>query len=96
MMKKLYDLVEKKLGMDKVAHFFGVMVFAVLISLVFSKLDAGDTSWVYAAEGAFAGIMLAIGKEVFDFFNDRPFDVKDILAGVVGCVVAFLGTGLLL
>ena len=38
MMKKLYDLVENKLGIDKVAHFFGVMVFAVLISLVFSNL----------------------------------------------------------
>lgn len=95
-MKKLYDLVEKKLGMDKVAHFFAVAVFSIVISLIFSKLDAGDSSWVYAAEGAFAGIMLAIGKEVFDFFNDRPFDGKDILAGVVGCVVAFLGVGLLL
>lgn len=95
-MKRLYDLIENVFGMDKVAHFFGVMVFAVLISLVFSKLDAGDTSWVYASEGAFAGIMLAIGKEVFDFFNNRPFDGKDILAGVVGCVVAFLGIGLLL
>ena len=95
-MKKIYDFIEQKLGMDKVAHFFGIAVFSLVISLIFSKVDAGDSSWVYAAEGAFAGIMLAIGKEVFDFFNNRAFDVKDILAGVVGCVVAFLGVGVLL
>lgn len=82
--------------MDKVAHFFGVAVVAVMISLIFSKLDMGYSSWVYAAEGALAGVLVAIGKEVFDFFNGRKFDVKNILAGVIGCVVAFLGVGVLL
>lgn len=95
-MKKIYGFIEQKLGMDKVAHFFGVAVVAVMISLIFNKLDMGFSSWVYAGEGLFAGVLVAIGKEVFDFFNGRKFDVKDILAGVIGCVVAFLGVGLLL
>ncbi len=95
-MKKLYELVEQKLGMDKVAHFLGIALVAVVVSLLFAKVDAGDSPWVYAAEGAFAGVLVAIGKEVFDFCNGRVFDVKDILAGVVGAAVSFIGVGVLL
>lgn len=95
-MKKLYELIEQKVGIDKVAHSLGIAFVAVIVSLHFAKLDAGDTSWVYAAEGAFAGVLVAIGKEVFDFCNNRSFDVKDILAGVFGAAVAFLIVGVLL
>lgn len=33
--------------MDKVAHFFAVTVVAVMISLIFNKVDSGDTSYGY-------------------------------------------------
>lgn len=95
-MKKLYDLIENVFGMDKVAHFFGVAFVAVLVSLVFAKVDTGDTSWVYAFEGLVAGVIVAVLKEIFDFFNNRTFDTKDILAGFVGAFVSFLFVGLLL
>lgn len=95
-MKKLYDLVESKIGMDKVAHFFGIAMVAMLVSLLFTKVNVGESSWVYAAVGLLAGFFVAVLKEVVDFFNNRPFDVKDILAGVVGGVVSFLAVGILL
>lgn len=95
-MKKLYDLIENVFGMDKVAHFFGVAFVAVLVSLIFAKVDTGDTSFVYAFEGLVTGVIVAVLKEVFDFFNNRSFDIKDILAGFVGAVVSFLFVGLLL
>lgn len=95
-MKQIYDFVEKKVGMDKVAHLFGIAYIATITSMLFAKVDAGYTSWVYAAEGTLAGIVVIVGKEVFDFFNDRPFDVKDILAGAAGCLAAFFSVGLLL
>lgn len=95
-MKQIYDFVEKKVGMDKVAHLFGIAYIATITSMLFAKIDVGYISWVYAAEGALAGIVLIVGKEVFDFFNDRPFDTNDILAGATGCVAAFLSVGLLL
>lgn len=95
-MKKLYDLVESKIGMDKVAHFFGIAMVAMLVSLLFTKVNAGESSWVYAAVGLLAGFFVAVLKEVVDFFNNRPFDVKDILAGVVGGVMSFLAVGILL
>ena len=95
-MKSLYDLVENKLGMDKVAHFLGIAFVAVLVSLLFAKTNAGESSWVYAATGLLAGFLVAVFKEVFDFLNNRAFDVKDILAGVAGGVVAFLAVGVLM
>lgn len=96
MMKKIYDFVEKKVGMDKVARFFVAAFVAIVVGMLFAKVDDGYSSWVYAAEGFLAGFLVTVGKEVFDFFNGRPFDVKDILAGVVGCFVAYLITGVLL
>ena len=95
-MKKLYELIEQKVGMDKVAHFFGVALIAAFVSLLFHGVDAGDTSWTYACEGLMAGVVVAVAKEVFDFCNNRSFDVKDILAGVFGAAVAFLIVGVLL
>ena len=95
-MKKLYELIEGKIGMDKVAHFFGVALVAAIVSLLFYKVDAGDSSWVYAFEGLFAGAVVALGKEVFDFLNGREFSTKDILAGLIGAVVVFLLIGITL
>lgn len=93
-MKFLYDFVEKKLGMDKVAHFLGIALVAVAVALVSSKVETVGVSWTFAFVGFLTAVAVAILKEVFDFFNDRAFDVKDILAGVVGAMVAFLFMGL--
>lgn len=95
-MKKLYELIENVVGMDKVAHFFGVAFIAAFVSLMFHGVDVGDTSWVYAFEGLVAGVVVAVAKEVFDFCNNRSFDVKDIVAGVFGAAVSFFLVGVLL
>lgn len=95
-MKQIYQFIEQTLGMDKVAHFFGVALCAVIVSLLFFKFDPGDSSVVYGFEGFLAGIIIAIAKEIFDVFNNRTFDFGDVWAGVTGASVSFLIIGMFL
>jgi VanZ family protein len=95
-MKELYNLIENKIGIDKVAHFLGIALIAVAMALVFAKTTPDLVSWCYGAMGAVAGAVVAVLKEVFDFFNNRKFDTKDILAGIAGCVVALVVVGIFL
>ena len=93
---KCYRQFIEKVGMDKVAHFFGVAFLAVFISLFMYRADGSNTSWVYAFEGLFAGIIIAVAKELFDMFDGGEFDIKDIWAGLAGAVVAFFTIAMLL
>lgn len=95
-METLYDFVENKLGMDKVAHFLGIALVALVASLVSSRVETVGISWTYALVGFMVGAAVAVMKEVFDFFNGRTFDVKDILAGIAGALVSFLVAGVAL
>lgn len=91
-MKKLNDFIEK-VGMDKVAHFFGIAFVALIVSLVFTKANPGEPSATYAACGFIGGVIVAIAKEGLDFFSGNSFEnfsLSDIAAGVVGAFVAFL------
>lgn len=94
-MKKLYSLIEDKIGMDKVAHFFGIAFITIVVALAFTKTNPGYVSWTYAFAGFITGFAVAVLKEVFDFCNNRKFDVVDILAGALGGVLAFLCGGFL-
>ena len=40
-MKKLNEFIEK-VGMDKVVHFFGIALVALIVSLVFTKANPGE------------------------------------------------------
>lgn len=95
-MKELYSLIENKIGMDKVAHFFGIAFIAIVVALLFMKINQGYSTWVNAFIGFFVGAVVAVFKEVFDFFNNRMPDKWDILAGVLGGVIAFLCAGILM
>ncbi len=91
-MKRLNDFIEK-VGMDKVAHFFGVAFVALVISLVFTKTNPGEPSATYAACGFIGGVIIALAKEALDFFtgNDfENFDLSDLAASVIGAFASFL------
>lgn len=95
-MKELYKLIEEKIGMDKVAHFFGIALVAVVLALFFSRTNPDLGSWTYGAMGAIGGCTLAVLKEAFDFLNGRKFDCNDLLAGVIGSAVVLVLVGILL
>lgn len=91
-MKKLKELIEK-VGMDKVAHFFGIAFVALAVAIIFAKTDPGYPSATYAACGFIGGMIVAIGKEAVDFFTGTSFEnfsLSDIAAGAVGAFLSFL------
>ena len=91
-MKKLRELIEK-VGMDKVAHFFGIAFVALVVALIFAKTDPGYPSATYAACGFIGGMIVAIAKEGVDFFSGTSFEnfsLSDIAAGAVGAFLSFL------
>lgn len=90
-MKKLNELIER-VGMDRVAHFFGVLMVAFIVAAVFAKVDKGYCPAVYGVEGAIGGLLVAIAKEAVDFCSPNgsgKFDGGDLLAGAIGCAVSF-------
>jgi hypothetical protein len=89
------ELIEKN-GMDKVAHFFGIGVISLIVSLIFAKFDTGYPAIIYAVEGLIAGGLVAVAKEAWDFCNGGEFDTKDIIAGLIGSAIAFIAILLLL
>lgn len=91
-MKKLNEFIEK-VGMDKVAHFFGIAFVALVVALIFAKTDPGYPSATYAACGFIGGMIVALGKEAVDFFTGTSFEnfsLSDIAAGAVGAFLSFL------
>lgn len=56
-MKKLNEFIEK-VGMDKVAHFFGIALVALIVSLVFTKANPGEPAATYAACGFIGGVIV--------------------------------------
>lgn len=95
-MKELYSLIEEKIGMDKVAHFFGIAFIAIVVAMVFAETTPDNVSWAYAFMGFIAGAVVALFKEVFDYLCGRSFDGMDIIAGIAGGAVAFLCAGFLM
>lgn len=89
-MKRLYDFVEKVVGMDKVAHFFGVAFVALVVALVYEKVAPCHSALTYAAWAFVFGVCLGFGKETVDAMNGRRYDLGDVAASAVGAFVAFV------
>lgn len=91
-----FDKIVSKIGLDKIAHMFGIAFVCVIMALIFWKTTPELISWAYAFIGFFCGFVVAIFKEVFDFTSDKPFDMKDIGWGMIGNFIAFIIMGLVL
>lgn len=89
-----FDKILTKIGLDKIAHMFIIAYIATILAMIFDKIIPGHSSWTYAASGLFGGIVVAILKEACDFFYGKWFDLKDILWGAIGGIIAFLSIGI--
>lgn len=89
-----FDKIVTKIGLDKIAHMFIIAFVATILAMIFYKTTPGYSSWTYAASGLFGGIVVAILKKVCDFFYRKRFDLKDILWGAIGGIIAFLSIGI--
>lgn len=90
-----FDYIVSKIGMDKLVHALVCALIAFLVSLAVCVFF-NDGAWVCAAIGGMTAFFVGLVKELVDFFCNKPFDTKDLLADGVGSVIGFFIVGLLL
>lgn len=73
-------------NLDKVAHTSISVILAIVISWIFLVTTAGCTVLVSAACGIIGTMIIGILKETVDFMRGGSFDLKDLLADLVGSI----------
>lgn len=84
-MKWLTKLIEK-VGMDKVAHFFGGATLALAITLILCFIGTTKSAVSYSVIGVNAALIIGIAKELLD----SEFDIKDVFATTLGGILAVI------
>ena len=97
---KIYDGVAEwlcRFGTDKYVHFVVVGFICWLVAF-FDCLVWNRPAAVASAVGVIAAFIVALVKEIVDFFRGEDFDGQDLLFGLVGalaCALAFWLTSLI-
>lgn len=73
-------------NLDKVAHTSISVILAIVISWIFLVTTAGCTVLISAACGIIGTMIIGVLKEIFDFTRGGSFDIKDLLADLVGSI----------
>ena len=84
-MKWLTKLIEK-VGMDKVAHFFGGATIALAITLILCFIGTTESAASYSVIGVNAALIIGVAKELLD----SEFNIKDVFATVLGGILAVI------
>ena len=90
-MKKILDCVYRifgrlaTIGSDKYLHLIAGLIVAFVLGRLFANVEA----WAFPA---ITGVLLLMtGKECVDYYlRDEQFDLKDVVAGLVGAVVGVI------
>lgn len=77
------------IAMDKWTHTAFSIVISLIVAFADKKFFERETL-VCATIGCLTAMFFGITKEVCDFFTGGRFDTKDLLADLVGCVIAFV------
>jgi len=72
-----------KVQADKFWHFIGFLFFTIVL------LVAQVWNWVILA----LVIILAIGKELWDWWHGREFSIGDLMADAIGVFLAYVING---
>lgn len=84
-MRKIFDILEKLVPSDKLAHFFYFTLLAFLSAFAYEIICI--PKWFIIAPCAF----IAVSKELFDKFVKRTtFDIVDILFSVASSIILYL------
>ena len=74
---------------DKVAHFVVSLVLTILIAIVIKSVEGTAVSGVLCGIYAVIATMcIGVGKEIWDKFKGTGFDIYDLAADALGCLVA--------
>ena len=90
-MKKILDCVYRifgrfaAIGSDKFLHLIAGLIVAFVLGRLFANVEA----WAFPA---ITGVLLLmVAKECIDYYlRDEQFDLKDVVAGLVGAVVGVI------
>lgn len=84
-MKWLTKLIEK-VGMDKVAHFFGGATLALAITLILCFIGTTESVVSYSVIGVNVALIIGVAKELLD----SEFNIKDVFATTLGGILAVI------
>lgn len=83
----IYRIFEKvaAIGSDKYLHLIAGLIVAFVLGRLFAHVEA----WAFPA---ITGVLLLmVAKECVDYYlRDEQFDLKDVVAGLVGAVVGVI------
>jgi VanZ family protein len=74
---------------DKVAHFVVSLVLTLVLAIVVKSIEGTAVSGVLCGiYAAIATMCIGVGKEIWDKFRGTGFDIYDLAADALGCLVA--------
>jgi VanZ family protein len=74
---------------DKVAHFVVSLVLTLVLVIVVKSIEGTAVSGVLCGiYAAIATMCVGVGKEIWDKFRGTGFDIYDLAADALGCLVA--------
>lgn len=92
-MKKIIEWVKKtfawiKANTDKCLHF----TVCVIIAVLFAKISMlfNNASFESVLIGGLSATLIGVIKECIDFLKGEDFDVKDLLADVIGAAAGMI------
>lgn len=83
----VYRIFEKfaAIGSDKYLHLIAGLIVAFVLGRLFANVEA----WAFPA--IVGVLLLMVAKECVDYYlRDEQFDLKDVVAGLVGAVVGVI------
>ena len=74
---------------DKVAHFVVSLILTIVLAIVVKSVEGTAVSGVLCGiYAAIATMCVGFGKEIWDKFKGTGFDIYDLVADALGCLVA--------
>lgn len=83
-MNKFFDWISNNL--DKICHFLTCALIVIIIGVIFAENLFGCSLLLSLAIGTSVSIIIGILKEIIDLIRYGNFDLKDILADVIGTI----------
>lgn len=74
---------------DKIVHFVVSLILAIVLAIVIKSIEGTAVSDVLCGiYAAIATMCIGVGKEIWDKFKGTGFDIYDLVADALGCLVA--------
>ena len=73
---------------DKVAHFVVSLILTIVLAIVIKSVNEDVAGIMCGILAGIVTICLGVAKEVWDKFRGTGFDIYDLAADALGCLVA--------